>query len=998
VRESGARDSEIFAETLTFYDGDAFEGLPLGEATRGLKTRVAKQLKAGSDETIDVERYAHDQHGNVTTSRDANGNDILFEYDDNDLKLIAEERRFEPPGRPAYGLRLEAAYHPVLETVVSSTDWMRIDADDAEVDERVTQYAYDGFGRLIAVAKPGDTLEAPSETYHYELAGPVSRIVRRTPSSKGGEPDLEKAICFDGMGRKIQERVKSGAGEYVVSGFLKYNVQGKARETFQPYTGTSEACDLFPPKGVLSTEVFFDASDRILETTLPDAEVYGASSTTRTEYGPLWTRLYDAEDTDPQSPHHDTPTTTWLDGLDRKVKIEQSLTDEEPIVTTFTYDSLGRLRSHIDTLGNEKHQTYDLLGRVTSVMDPDTGLTTFKYDAAGNRVETKDSRDIIVKYTYDEAGRLLSQWDASSPETTRVDYHYDAYDGCDAAHCTHLSGKLGATVFPLGDGAMAADMYGYDVRGRTVYTARQLAGRTLETRREYDNADRLIATVHPDGTEVKTVFDESGRVTKIPEFVESVSYNDRGLPEKTTFANQTVTTRQYDPLRRLITLSTKGPKERPVQGYDYTYDRVGNILAVDDHRRDDGQATAQGEYRYDDLYRLTTALLDTGGATPEQLTYVFDPIGNLVEKVSDLGFDSPAHVGRYTYGGDAGPHTVTKAGNMRFEYDPAGNMTVHGNDRYEWNHLNQLVSVETGANSRTEFGYDASGNRAYKRSGTHRTHYISPDFEIRDGIAATYIRLNGDRVAKKESAAFAAWFLPDLAPIEKSGDTVKPKRDGKITAADAWMAHAATNGLLGFKTSSSEELDPEVMLAAAAKGVLLESGEQITYLHQNHLGTTAVTTDSSGNELQRTEHYPFGEVRYQSHYLEDYSFTGQEQDPSTGLSYHTARYLDPKLGRWISADPMFAALGEKTLKDPGEALNLYSYASNNPLIYTDPDGTITILGALRAVAAVAKKIATSAMGKTIGKKIAASKLGRAIGGRVGKIKKAGHCYEEGEKV
>jgi RHS repeat-associated protein len=982
VREYGVRDSEIYAETLTYYDGADFKGLPLGEAISGLKTRVTKRAKSERDETVDVERYAHDQHGNVTTARDANGNDILFEYDADSLKLTAEERRFERADGPSYALRLEATYHPVLESVVSSTDWQRIEADDTEIEAPVTLYDYDPFGRIIAMAKPGDTLDAPSETYEYELASPISRIVTRIRSIKGKAPDMEKAVCFDGMGRKIQERVKSKEGEYLVSGFLKYNVQGKARETFQPYTGASGACDLFPPKGVLSTEVFFDASGRILEATLPDAEVYGTPSTTETEYGPLWIRVYDAEDTDPQSPHHDTPTTTWVDGLKRKVKIEQTLADEAPIVTTFTYDSLGRLRSHIDTLGNEKYQTYDLLGRVTSVMDPDTGLSTFKYDPAGNKIETTDSREITVKYAYDEAGRVLSQWDAASSDTSRIDYHYDTYDNCDPEHCTHLAGKMAATVFPLGDGTMAMDQFGYDARGRAVYTARQLGGRTLKTRREYDNADRLVATIHPDGTEVKTVLDQSGRVTEIPGFVSSVLYNDKGLPEKTAFANQTVTTRHYDLLRRLETLSTKGPKERLVQGYGYTYDRAGNILAVEDHRKDDGQPTAQGEYRYDALYRLTTARLDTGRTRPEELTFAFDPIGNLVKKLSDLGSESPAHVGQYTYGGKAGPHAVTKTGNITFEYDTAGNMITHGDDRYEWNHLGQLVSVETGNNQRTEFGYDANGHRIYKRSGTHRTHYISSDFEIRDGIAATYVHLDGSRIAKKESAAFAAWFLPDLAPIEKSGTTISPKRDGKITAADAWMAHAVKSGLLGFKSSSSEELDPEVMLAAAAKGTLLESGEQTIFLHQNHLGTTAVTTDIEGNELQRTEHYPFGEVRYQSHYLEEYAFTGQERDPSTGLSYHAARYLDPKLGRWISADPMFALLGEKTLKAPEEALNLYTYASNNPIVYTDPDGTIPILGILvRAVAAVARAAVKAARvvsrkGKAIGR--GALKKGKSL--------------------
>ena len=58
---------------------------------------------------------------------------------------------------------------------------------------------------------------------------------------------------------------------------------------------------------------------------------------------------------------------------------------------------------------------------------------------------------------------------------------------------------------------------------------------------------------------------------------------------------------------------------------------------------------------------------------------------------------------------------------------------------------------------------------------------------------------------------------------------------------------------------------------------------------------------------------------------------------------NVARYLDPKYSRWISTDP---ALGEyMSGSDAGCGgaynpvnMNLYHYAGNNPIKYTDPDG------------------------------------------------------------
>jgi RHS repeat-associated protein len=63
----------------------------------------------------------------------------------------------------------------------------------------------------------------------------------------------------------------------------------------------------------------------------------------------------------------------------------------------------------------------------------------------------------------------------------------------------------------------------------------------------------------------------------------------------------------------------------------------------------------------------------------------------------------------------------------------------------------------------------------------------------------------------------------------------------------------------------------------------------------------------------------------------DKLFTGQRLD-STGLYYYNARYYDPSIGRFISADP--------TVPDANnpQGFNRYSYVANNPLKYIDPTG------------------------------------------------------------
>jgi RHS repeat-associated protein len=105
---------------------------------------------------------------------------------------------------------------------------------------------------------------------------------------------------------------------------------------------------------------------------------------------------------------------------------------------------------------------------------------------------------------------------------------------------------------------------------------------------------------------------------------------------------------------------------------------------------------------------------------------------------------------------------------------------------------------------------------------------------------------------------------------------------------------------------------------------------------------------------------------------EAFNDTGQRRD-ETGLLYYNARYYDPAIGRFLSADTIVPGAGALTVA-PGDAtaaaawgqggggpadpqaLNRYTYAGNNPVRNTDPtghcveplSGTICVGGALLA--------------------------------------------------
>jgi RHS repeat-associated protein len=938
-RVSGVDGSAGYHEEVYHYDGYPFVGLPADQLTQGLLSRTEANVQPGDPTTIDTQRARYDANGAVVEVWDPNGHRRGFEYDPDSLLVTSETQFFDDAGHSPYALRMQASYDPVQDTIASSTQWMRVVGGNALSAPRSSSYGYDHFGRLVAIARPGDTVDAPTEAYQYDLGDPASRIVRRGRSQSGGDTDLEEVQCFDGLGRKYETRTRIGGDTFQISGFTVFNLQGKAQRQYQPSLGMGDRCDQSPPADARYMETLYDATGRPLTVIQPDADLYGGTaSRAQTEYAPLHTIASDEEDTNVGGLYANTPLVTWTDGLGRTVGYDRYLVPNQPVHLELTYDELGHLRGYVDVKGNTKIQEYDLLGRVTRIQDPDSGVTTFTYDPAGNKLTEVDARNVQTQFSYDEANRLTAEWDASNAAGTVIRYDYDAVDGC--SQCTNVEGMVGRIRYPMADDGSVTgeDLMGYDARGQATFLARTMDGHRFEFATTYDDAGRVTDASYPAGQSLHYTLDAMGRVAAIPGYVDHVDYEPRGPMQTLSLANGVTTTYGYDARTRLASLNTVTPKGETIQDYSYLRDRVGNIGTLTDHSAFGDAPSANASYTYDAWYRLKTAHLDPGRPQDELLKFDYDAIDNILTKTSSLGAKSPDHVGSYTYGVGAGPHAVTTAGKMAFQYDPAGNMTRHGQDTYAWDFMGRLTRAARDATELGRYTYGAARDRVKKVEAGHTAYYVTPDFEVRDGTAVLYVRIAGQPIAKVQIPQLNTSVLPDIAPAHLVGHQLVADPDGVITSADAWIAQAKLTNVFDLAVSVDDSVI-DGLLAASTRAELVAPPNEVFWVHSDHLQSMCSLSDTHGTVIGKSLRFAFGEARLaRGTFGEDNSFTGKEPDPNTGLLYFGTRYLDPVLGRWPSADAAFGVLSIEHLGRLSEASSRYAFALNNPINHVDPDG------------------------------------------------------------
>ena len=799
----------------------------------------------------------------------------------------------------------------------------------ADINGNRTYKAYDNLGRqFFEGADTGASSETRVLRCSTDGACPSNAVIATHVINADGS---EGKSYLDKLGRTVRESTRGFDGRWIHKD-TQYDVLGRVARTSEPYVGSPQ---------FWTTINHYDLLGRPLSSNLP-----GAATPANMRY-----EGYTVTSTTPVPKDHNV-------GLE-KIEVKNVLgelvkvIDHDGAEISYHYDAIGNLHNLISHgIGNEARLVtevvYDALGRKISMNDPDKGQWRYCYNAFGELTGQIDANGNATVMQYDILGRMVHRQDLINPTVS----FNNTTGGCTITRRTtddSIESNTNWTYYSVGSGigqlANVRDSmsgytqsYSYDHFGRasqtttTIEYGSQHTRHTTQAKVEYDHLGRAFRSYDASGTvdginswktgAVETLYNQYGYTERLVDaeiksgqqkpYYQVSNMDVRGNATRVILGNGLATTRWHDPATGLLeNITTTGLSV--MQNLDYRWDDVGNL-----EYREDKLEDLREDFYYDTLNRLVRSSINGQDKITE-----YDSLGNIRSK---------ANVGNYRYGAEcaaslnAGPHAVCSTGDgVNYRYDNNGNMvadSLSNNGLHGGRNIHYTVFDKPDVITRTNSQGTYTTKFAY---GPDRARYWKEDTDTENKVTTTL-------------------YLGGVEQVIEDTGNVKVKRyiGGHLILIHDYANEDATT------VSSFEE----------------------NYLLHDHLGSLDLITNGNGATIsdhdgmsfdawgnRRTADWADVEVPIED--LLDLAvitnvtprgFTGHEMLDGVGLIHMNGRIYDPRLGRFMQADPFIQAASDTQM------LNRYSYVRNNPLNATDPSGFI--IPALVGVLMVAFEIGT----------------------------------------
>ncbi|WP_345028684.1 FG-GAP-like repeat-containing protein [Ravibacter arvi] len=813
-----------------------------------------------------------------------------------------------------------------------------------KVLETETNTVYEQFGGTVA-NKP--TLLSVSSKREGEEAFAVTTVFQYNPIGQlelktdfhGTTPGLSFRYSYDGFGNLTSTLVTDGASERETSS--RFDEKGRFPVVMTDEMGFSSFTRYDLRWGVpllredideLATSFRYDGFGRLEETIPPDGRTKKEIEGWTTEGGAVWYRELKTEG--------QPGFRAYYDIAGRVVKEEMQNFDGSWSMNLITYDLRGNLSSRTSSHKpgepfDPTIYTYDELGRSSSINRGVLGTTTFDYEAKnGEQTITTTLEGKGITRTTDAAGMLIR---VSDKEETLL-YQYFSHGG----------------LKQVSSGGKALMEFEYDEAGRQTGLKDRNAGCIQY---QYDAFGQLVWQKNSGDKEYFMAYNPGGQlISRLgPEGEVTFSYgvansagDRRGKIKQVTGPTVTdVTGYAYDWQGRLAFIHEEN--ELGVFKTGYTYTPNGDIASISypsglvisyDYN---SSGYLEMIRKNAEIIYQTLAVNSLGQVTRYKKgnieTSLVDyehgfPVRYFTPEIQDLHFSW-----NYSRGTLSGRRDDRKRKAEWFTYDHLDRLTLAGRPEEQ----NQEVSYH--ANGNVDFKSDV-GVYQYDEKRVNAVVSVSDPFGLpsfRQEIMFT--DFSQPLRIKRDSRGLGTIQMDLRYGADHQRIKSELRQGGKVRFSRYYFQ-------AGFEMEHREGKQTFVQYVNGPPGLvgIVESRANqhtIHYTFTDHLGSILTATDPAGSLEVEQSFDAWGRRRdaFSWSLLSDSSsvaqppwlsrgFTGHEHWDHFRLINMNGRLYDPTTARMLSPD--------NHVPDPSypQDYNRYTYARNNPLLYTDPDGEL----------------------------------------------------------
>src|SRR5690606_284049 len=150
-------------------------------------------------------------------------------------------------------------------------------------------------------------------------------------------------------------------------------------------------------------------------------------------------------------------------------------------------------------------------------------------------------------------------------------------------------GKLAFTEEPTG-----FTEHAYDPRGRVIRTTLGIGGEQYTTESRYDDLDREVLHVYPDGSSIRIARNARGQPSAYGDALH-LEYDGDGVELERRYATGVLVQSTYDADRRLDELVALAADGRAIEHVKWRFDGAGNVGGLSDLRSGIAPSDARSE-------------------------------------------------------------------------------------------------------------------------------------------------------------------------------------------------------------------------------------------------------------------------------------------------------------------------------------------------------------------------------------------------------------------